>query len=186
MKGLARQNLWWPSMNDDIKQITKHCTSYQEISRTRPSPPVAQWNRPPGPWNRLRSISTRYILTSLWVKCFWLSTTSAAIIDKLLRKVFANFGLPEHIVSENSPQFVGEEFENFLRKLTSDTAALYPKDIHRQYRIKKLVNSCVIKFFRILNLINVCFKYIHSLLDKFYDDERWKTRFSIVLIDDFL
>ena len=43
------------------------------------------------------------------------STTSAATIT-LLRKVFVNFGLPEHIISDNGPQFVSEEFENFLRK----------------------------------------------------------------------
>ena len=56
VKELARQYFWWPNMNDDsddIKQIIKHCTSCQEVARAPPSPPVAKWNWPSGPWKRL-------------------------------------------------------------------------------------------------------------------------------------
>ena len=53
MKGLARKHFWWPNMNDDIEQITRHCTSCQEVARAPPSPPVAKWNWPSGPWKRL-------------------------------------------------------------------------------------------------------------------------------------
>ena len=40
-------------------------------------------------------------------------TTSAATIMKL-REIFATYGLPETIVSDNGPNFTSTEFKNFL------------------------------------------------------------------------
>ena len=42
------------------------------------------------------------------------STTSGSTIA-MLRRVFAAYGLPEHLVSDNGPQFTSTEFREFLR-----------------------------------------------------------------------
>ena len=42
------------------------------------------------------------------------NTTSAATITEL-RKIFARYGLPEQLVSDNGPQFVSAEFTQFLK-----------------------------------------------------------------------
>ncbi|XP_049512447.1 uncharacterized protein K02A2.6-like [Dermacentor silvarum] len=42
------------------------------------------------------------------------STTASKTVEKL-RTVFAAFGLPEQIVTDNGPQFVSDEFAVFLR-----------------------------------------------------------------------
>ena len=42
------------------------------------------------------------------------NTTSAATIREL-RKIFARFGLPEQLVSDNGPQFSSSEFTQFLK-----------------------------------------------------------------------
>ena len=42
------------------------------------------------------------------------STTAQATVDAL-RSLFAIHGLPEEIISDNCPQFVAQEFEDFLR-----------------------------------------------------------------------
>ena len=41
---------------------------------------------------------------------------SSANIVRVLKDIFARFGLPEEIVSDNGPQFVSKEFETFLNK----------------------------------------------------------------------
>ena len=43
------------------------------------------------------------------------STTTAATIREL-RRIFASYGLPEQLVSDNGPQFIASEFAMFLRK----------------------------------------------------------------------
>ena len=40
-------------------------------------------------------------------------TTSNKTISAL-RELFARFGIPEQLASENGPQFVSDEFESFL------------------------------------------------------------------------
>lgn len=42
------------------------------------------------------------------------TATSAAVIDEL-QTVFARFGLPETIVSDNGPCFASTEFDSFLQ-----------------------------------------------------------------------
>ena len=41
------------------------------------------------------------------------STTTQATLDQL-RSVFARWGIPQQLVSDNGPQFVANEFERFL------------------------------------------------------------------------
>ena len=43
------------------------------------------------------------------------STTSLKTIEAL-RSLFARYGLPEELVSDNGPQLAGEEFTKFMRK----------------------------------------------------------------------
>ena len=52
---------------------------------------------------------------SKWPEVFtMLATTAKQTIDALL-SVFAHFGLPEQLVSDNGPQFTSEEFAQFMR-----------------------------------------------------------------------
>ena len=43
------------------------------------------------------------------------STTTAKMIE-VLRKIFARNGLPEQVVTDNGPQFVSEEFAQFVKE----------------------------------------------------------------------
>ena len=42
-------------------------------------------------------------------------TTSEKTID-MLRQIFSAYGLPEQLVSYNGPQFISEEFSNFMKQ----------------------------------------------------------------------
>ena len=52
---------------------------------------------------------------SKWPEIYEMKSTTAADTIAVLRRVFASFGLPEQIVSDNSPQFAVHEFTEFLR-----------------------------------------------------------------------
>ena len=43
------------------------------------------------------------------------SVTSESTIEKL-RNMFARYGVPMHLVSDNSPQFTSREFADFMKQ----------------------------------------------------------------------
>lgn len=43
------------------------------------------------------------------------STTSEPVISKLL-SIFAQFGIPEELITDNSPQFASQQFKDFMSK----------------------------------------------------------------------
>eukprot|EP00112_Aurelia_sp_Birch-Aquarium-sp1_P007391 Seg1804.5 transcript_id=Seg1804.5/GoldUCD/mRNA.D3Y31 product="putative protein K02A2.6" protein_id=Seg1804.5/GoldUCD/D3Y31 len=87
--------------------------------------PLHPWKFPARAWQRIhidygtfdkKMLSIVIDSYSKWIEVREMSsTTSGATIDKL-RYIFASYGLPEELVSDNGPQFVSEEFEMFLKK----------------------------------------------------------------------
>ena len=51
---------------------------------------------------------------SKWLEVFPVSSTTSNAITQCLREVFARFGLPERIVTDNAPNFVSFEFTHFF------------------------------------------------------------------------
>lgn len=45
-----------------------------------------------------------------------MSTITSTTTSRCLRKIFASFGVPESLVTDNGPSFVSDEFEQFLSK----------------------------------------------------------------------
>ena len=53
---------------------------------------------------------------SKWLEAFQMSSTTSSATIQCLRDVFARFGLPERIVTDNAPNFVSAEFSHFLHQ----------------------------------------------------------------------
>ena len=53
---------------------------------------------------------------SKWIEAHLMSATTATSTIELLRSIFAQFGFPETLVSDNGPQFTSEEFRQFCRR----------------------------------------------------------------------
>lgn len=60
-----------------------------------------------------------YKVTVDYYSCFFeldkLSTTTAAVVISKLKVIFMRHGIPEKFVSDNGPQYRGEEFEDFAK-----------------------------------------------------------------------
>ena len=52
---------------------------------------------------------------SKWPEVIPVSSTTTSKTIEVLRDLFARFGIPEQIVSDNGPQFVSEEFQAFIK-----------------------------------------------------------------------
>ena len=125
MKALARSYVWWPGIDATIGSHVKSCTACQAV---RNSPSVARlhpWLWPTRPWQRIHldfagPFKGKMFLLVVDVHSKWPeivempSTTSQRTIEEL-RRLFAAYGLPEQIVSDNGPQFSVEEFATFVK-----------------------------------------------------------------------
>ena len=124
MKSLARMYVWWPGINADIEKSVRLCAECQEVQSSPPVAPLHPWTWPSRPWARLHldfagpfQGKTFLILIdahSKWIEAVCVPSTSSNVVIEELRTVFAKFGLPETIVTDNGSGFVSQEFETFL------------------------------------------------------------------------
>ena len=125
MKSLARMYFWWPGLTKDIEKLVKECAKCQENQSNPAMAPLEPWTWPTRPWARVHvdyagpfMNSTFFIVTDAHSKLVEImktsSTTSTATIQ-MLRTMFARYGLPRTLVSDNGTCFTSQEFEDFLK-----------------------------------------------------------------------
>ena len=126
MKATARSHVWWPGIDGDIEETARKC---QQCIKTRKAPPAAPlfpWSWPTTPWQRIHvdfatHQSNHYLVIvdahSKWPEVIGpMKTTTAESTTNAMRNIFARYGLPTQVVSDNGPPFQSAEYEEFLRQ----------------------------------------------------------------------
>ena len=123
MKSLARKFLWWPGMDHQIEETVKACPEFQQSQSAPPVAPLCSWQWPTRPWSRVHidfagpmdNLTYLVIIDahSKWMEVFKMNSTTATATIEVLKTVFACFGIPESIVSDNGLQFTASEFAEF-------------------------------------------------------------------------
>ena len=119
MKSFARMYVWWPGLDDDIEKSVRICMPCQSVQSAPPPVPLSPWKWPSKPWTRLHldfagPCEGRMFLViidaySKWIETFPTNTSTSAVVIQCLRAVFARFGLPQSVVSDNGPCFVSDD-----------------------------------------------------------------------------
>eukprot|EP00117_Sycon_ciliatum_P026714 scpid19450/ scgid21866/ Transposon Ty3-I Gag-Pol polyprotein; Gag3-Pol3; Transposon Ty3-2 TYA-TYB polyprotein; Capsid protein; p24; Spacer peptide p3; Nucleocapsid protein p11; Ty3 protease; p16; Spacer peptide J; Reverse transcriptase/ribonuclease H; p55; Integrase p52; Integrase p49 len=149
-KDALRRRVWWTGMSKDADKFAEQCS---ECWRRHTNP--AQELLPSeieGVWQKLAvdlvCIEGQQVLSivdygSRYPELLPLSaTTTAAVIDRLM-EVFARFGLPSVLVSDNGPQFASAEMAQFLQRLGiqhNRSSPRYPRSngmVERLHRVVK-------------------------------------------------
>ena len=117
----ARQHMFWPGMEADIKDYTRRCPVC--IKRSRPARELLQPHEiPDGPWQKLGMDffdlqGKCYILICDYFSKFpyMLSCkTSWGLLKDRLIDLFSNEGYPKEIISDNGSPFNSQEFADYL------------------------------------------------------------------------
>eukprot|EP00731_Ephydatia_muelleri_P039008 Em1040g1a len=125
MKSLARGYLWWPGLDTELEHLAKSCIPCQEVKLTPPAAPLHPWVWPSLPWQRIHVdfagpfLGQQFLIVvdahSKWPEVIPMaSSTTAARTIEALRLLFASYGVPNQLVSDNGPQFVSKEFADFM------------------------------------------------------------------------
>ena len=125
-KAVARGYVWWPNIDSDIEKMIRRCQGCQETASAPAATPLHRWEYPARAWQRLYIDfagpfqGRMYLLLvdafSKWPEIVEMKSTSAEDTIDELRAIFARFGLPEQIVSDNGPQFTSEAFQKFTSR----------------------------------------------------------------------
>ena len=101
----------------DIENVAKACLGCQSHKHSAAQHP---WTWPQRPWQRNhidfagpflgKSFLVVVDAHPKWPEVFEMSTTSAVKTIDTLRHLFAAYGLPEQVVSDNGPQFTAEQY----------------------------------------------------------------------------
>ena len=125
MKALARSYLWWPGLDKDLESCVQGCGPCQ-TTRNAPAPaPLHPWLWPAKPWQRIHVdfagpfMGRMFLIVvdahSKWPEVIEMSSTTATLTIAALRRLFAAYGLPQQLVSDNGPQFTSDEFAVFCK-----------------------------------------------------------------------
>ncbi|EYC24344.1 hypothetical protein Y032_0014g2450 [Ancylostoma ceylanicum] len=121
MKKLARSYVYWPNIDSDCEDMVRRCTSCQEAAKNPMKVALKTWPSPTRVWQRVHvdfagPLQGIYYLVvvdafSKWPEMIEMSNISASKTVKALKSLFARYGLPQTIVSDNGTQFTSEQFK---------------------------------------------------------------------------
>lgn len=150
-KERLRTAVWWPGIDKDAEIKVKSCHACQVVGQ--PShPELIMWKKfPDGPWEDLaidligplpngESIFVTVDYYSRYVEIAVLKATQTKHIVAALENMFTTHGLPITIQSDNGPQFISEEFTEFIKINGIEhmyTTPLWPRangEVERQNR----------------------------------------------------
>ena len=119
----ARESVFWPGFSAEIKQMVETCETCRKFETSPQKEPLVSHDVPLRPWEKIgvdifELNGKEYLTTVDYYSNFWeidqLPTDAKAttVIAKL-KDHFACYGIPDHVVTDNGPQFKSQEFANF-------------------------------------------------------------------------
>lgn len=150
MKSIARNFVYWPSVDQDIEVLGLNCDACRSVRDAPPRHSIHSWEFPAGPWQRLHADFAQlygkyYIIVvdaySKWLEAEEIRNTSAFETIKFFRNLFSKFGLPLQLVTDNVPPFQSLEFKDFCQKKHYKTHYVLPLPTTRERRCRKFCQN---------------------------------------------
>ncbi|UYV76356.1 K02A2.6-like [Cordylochernes scorpioides] len=126
LKSVARTLFWWPGLDKDIKETVRRCNCCQSHACMPPRATPVNWPPTNQPWDRVHIDhlgpfeQNLYLIVvdacTKWIEAIPVPNTSTRETIEQLRCLFARFGIPRTLVSDNGTGFTSEEFRQFMTR----------------------------------------------------------------------
>ncbi|KAL6735919.1 hypothetical protein Aduo_006318 [Ancylostoma duodenale] len=123
MEMLARSYLHWANITKDMEEYVRECRNCQEVAKAPLKTELFSWPTEKQPWSRVHidyagSLNGKMFLVivdaySKWPEIIEMTSTTSAATIRQLTRLFAQFGNPTTLVSDNGSQFASKEFAKF-------------------------------------------------------------------------
>ena len=121
----AREHVYWPGMNKELKAWIRTCETCRENELTPCKETLMSHEIPEGAWEKIGADlftyhDKEYLVTVCYKSNFWeldpLTNTKSSTVIKKLKSHLARYGIPRQLVTDNGPQFTSSEFKSFTKK----------------------------------------------------------------------
>ena len=120
----ARESVYWPGMNSELRHWISTCEPCRQFEISHGKETLMCHEVPQWPWEKvavdLFTLNQNdYLVTVDYYSDYWeldrLHSTDAGAVVKKLKAHFARHGSPCQLISDNGPQFVAANFQEFTR-----------------------------------------------------------------------
>lgn len=133
-KALVRSYFWWPGLDREIEDMINSCTTCRENRQNPPKVESIPWKKATKPFERIHIDycgpigNENYLIIidaySKWLEVCRTKNITAEKTIEFLKPVFARFGVPNLLVSDNAASFTCYKFQRFcdvngIRHVTS-------------------------------------------------------------------
>ncbi len=121
----ARETMYWPRMSTELKEYISKCDICMAHRASPGKEPIQQHEFAARPWSKvgadLCDLQERKLLVvsdyySNFIEVENISKINTNGITRALKAMFARYGVPDVLVTDNGPQFASEEFAMFANK----------------------------------------------------------------------
>uniref|UniRef100_A0A8C1MGR5 Gypsy retrotransposon integrase-like protein 1 n=1 Tax=Cyprinus carpio TaxID=7962 RepID=A0A8C1MGR5_CYPCA len=118
----AKQSVWWPGISKEIQVSIENCAFCRINKPAQHREPLMNTPLPDAPWVRIAADicevnKTNYLVVvdyfSRFIDIAYLPDMSGKTVVLRLSNMFARWGCPDTLVTDNGPQFVGQQFQDF-------------------------------------------------------------------------
>ena len=118
----AREAIYWPNMNSDLKDYISKCSICRTTSYSQQKESLKSHDVPDRPWAKvatdLFSFKEKdYLILVDYYSNFWeidlLPNTESITVVRKLKAHFARYGIPDILMSDNGPQYTAQTFKRF-------------------------------------------------------------------------
>ena len=124
----ANVSVWWPGIASEIENMVKQCNTCARDFTPRKEPMIPS-DLPEYPWQKVGTDlfqfnGAAYLVVvnyfSRYPEVKKLSSTTSSSVIESLKTIFARFGIPEIVISDNGPQYSSREFCQNIRFQSCD------------------------------------------------------------------
>jgi transposase InsO family protein len=131
---LARDTVFWPNMNTQIKETVQSCEICTKYSRSQQNPPMLTHEIPTFPFQRVNmdvfalrtfevdrnNVTKRNLVTVDQYSDFFeideLKHANTEYTIQLCKRNFSRYGIPTTVITDNGSNFTSEKFKRFTKE----------------------------------------------------------------------
>ena len=131
----ARESMYWPSMNADIRNYIAQCETCRSFENRQAKETLRSHSPTDRPWEKVSADlftlnGKDYLVVcdyfSNFIEVNYLENTKSSTVIRKLKGHFARYGIPDCVVTDNGPQFTSDNFKEFAEKWDFDIQTSSP------------------------------------------------------------